>query len=72
MKDVPTWTINGQERGFYRTDYEVGCGGDEVPMEYGRKHYLYVWNKVAQQHEYYCFEDDMFIGETDVPWIVKL
>ena len=71
MKDIPSWEINGRSFTFWRTDYEVGCGGHEVPMEWGRKHYLYVWNIVVRQHEYYCFEDDLFMGERDVPWLVK-
>jgi hypothetical protein len=71
MKDIPTFTINGKTFKFWHTDYEVGCGGSEIPMEWLGKHYLYVWNQVKKQHEYYCFESDLFMGETDVPWILK-
>ena len=72
MKKIPSWEINGKSFTFWRTDYEVGCGGDEVPTEWGQKHYLYVWNKKTKSHEYFCFEDDLFIGETDVPWLHQI
>ena len=72
MKDIPSWDINGRNFTFWRTGYEVGCGGHEVPMEYGRKHYLYVWNKEDSKHEYFCFEDDLFIDYKDAPWIVPV
>lgn len=63
-----TFSINGRSLSFYHADYEVGCGGDELPMELGRKHYLYVWNKKKKIHAYYCFEDDLFIDEKDSPF----
>ena len=63
-----TFSINGRSLNFYHADFEVGCGGDELPMEYDRKHYLYVWNKKKKIHAYYCFEDDLFIDEKDSPF----
>ena len=55
---------------FAHPDYEIGCGGNESPFEWGRKTYLYVWNKKQKVHEYYCFEDDLFYSDTSVPFIV--
>tara|TARA_Y100000310_G_C20630372_1_gene788307 strand:+ start:1515 stop:1748 length:234 start_codon:yes stop_codon:yes gene_type:complete len=64
-----SWRVNGRDFVFFHTDYSVGCGGDEIPLPWERKHYLYVWNKLNKVHEYYCFEDDLFIGENDAPWL---
>jgi hypothetical protein len=56
---------------FYHPDYEVGCGGTEVPTEWGGKKFLYVWNKKTLRHEYYVTPDDLFISDTDAPWMHK-
>jgi len=56
-----TWT-------FTHPDYKVGCGGFEEPMQVHGKTYLYVWNRILKRHEYYVFEDDRFIHDSDVPW----
>lgn len=75
MRDKEThgeWTVNGRDFKFYHEDYNVGCGGFEVPMPWDNKHYLYVWNKEKSQHEYFCFEDDLFIGYEDAPWLVPV
>ena len=63
------WTVNGRDFKFYHEDYNIGCGGFEVPMPWDGKYYLYVWNKEKSQHEYFCFEDDLFMGYEDAPWI---
>ena len=46
---------NGKKYDFYHEDYEVGCGGTEIPMLWLNtgKAYLYVWNKVEERHYYY-------------------
>lgn len=55
---------------FYHPDYEVGCGGSEIVMKWtDGKRYLYVWNKVKGCHEYYVFNDDLFIKDTEAPWL---
>ena len=47
----------------------MACGGNETPMLYSDgKTYLYVWNKIDQQHEYYVFDDDVFIPFANAPW----
>ena len=53
---------------FAHPDYQIGCGGFEEPMQIQGKTYLYVWNRVLKQHEYYVFEDDVFISDKDTPW----
>lgn len=40
-------------------------------MQIQGKTYLYVWNRVLKQHEYYVFEDDVFIADTDAPWALN-
>ena len=50
---------------FYHADYEIGCGGSETPMKFNNKTFLYVWNKKKKKHEYYIFEDDVFITDID-------
>jgi hypothetical protein len=55
---------------FYHKDYEVGCGGSETPIEWHGKHYLYVWDKIRNLHEYYCFEDDLFMTDNEAPWVI--
>jgi hypothetical protein len=56
---------------FYHQDYSIGCGGFEVPTTYRGKTYLYVWNRVKRTHEYYVFEDDVFIADSDAPWALN-
>lgn len=53
---------------FAHHDYQIGCGGFEEPMQIQGKTYLYVWHRIKQVHEYYVFEDDVFIADTDAPW----
>ncbi len=61
---------NGKEYDFYHPDYEVGCGGSEIPMLWGDgKAYLYVWNKLLERHEYFVFKDDVFIMDYEAPWL---
>lgn len=55
-------------RTFAHPDYSIGCGGFEVPTTYQGRTYLYVWNRVLEQHEYYVFETDEFISDKDAPW----
>lgn len=59
----PTSTLS-----FYHKDYNIGCGGTETPTLYQNKTYLYVWNRKTRNHEYYCWEDDMFISDKNAPW----
>ena len=56
---------------FSHPDYSVGGGGTETSMKYAGKTYLYVWNHRENKHEYYVFESDMFIPDTDAPWLTK-
>ena len=51
-----------RELSFAHPDYQVACSGTETPFT-GRnsKTYLMVWNKKLWRHEYYCFEDDLFL-----------
>ena len=52
---------------FYHPRYAVACGGNEVPMvARDHKTYLYVWSLDEKRHEYYCYEDDMFLTENEV------
>ena len=55
---------------FYHAEYAIGCGGTETPIPWGGKTYLYVWNRKAKRHEYYVRPDDMFIPDTDAPWLI--
>lgn len=57
------WTINGRTFQYGDPIYRVGCGGTENPFRFEGKHYLYVWNIKDKNHYYYCFEDDMYIGD---------
>lgn len=55
---------------FEHDEYEVGCGGTEIPMTYSDgKTYLYMWNKTAKNHVYYVRPDDIFIADTEAPWL---
>lgn len=56
---------------FAHPDYSIGCGGFEVPTTYQGRTYLYVWNRIKRIHEYYVFEDDVFIADTDAPWALN-
>jgi len=56
---------------FAHPDYQIGCGGFEEPTTYRGKTYLYVWNRIRRVHEYYVFEDDVFIADTDAPWALN-
>ena len=57
---------------FAHPDYNIGCGGTEIPMRYtDGKTYLYVWNKVETRHEYYVFDDDVFIADAAAPWLTN-
>ena len=47
-------------------DVVVGCGGNETPIPFRGKHYLYVWDKVTNERPYYCFEDDLYCFKA--PW----
>lgn len=40
-------------------------------MQIQGKTYLYVWNRIKRVHEYYVFEDDVFIADTDAPWALN-
>lgn len=79
MKDIPTFTIDGKTFKFWHTDYIIlkynSMPPDEaaktLPLKWQNKHYLHVVNQVKGEYEYYCFESDLFMGETDVPWILK-
>ena len=79
MKDIPTFIINGKPVKFWHTDYQVvkynSMPPDEaakmLPFKWQNKHYLNVINKLKGEYEFYCFESDLFMGETDVPWILK-
>lgn len=52
---------------FAHQDYDVACGGNEIPMvAQDRKTYLYVFHKKDRRYEYYCFEDDRFYLEEEV------
>ena len=63
MNTQKTWSP------FSHANYDVACGGNETPMLYSDgKTYLYVWNKIDQQHEYYVFDDDVFIPFANAPW----
>ena len=53
---------------FCHPDYQIGCGGTEEPIVWGGKTFLYVWNKVEKVHEYYVFDDDIFISDRQAPW----
>ena len=53
---------------FAHPDYQIGCGGFEEPMRIQGETYLYVWHRTKQVHEYYVFEDDLFISDKDLPW----
>ena len=51
---------------FAHPDYQVGCAGTEIPFTgKNSKTYLYVWNKKLWHHEYYCFEDYLFLTENE-------
>jgi hypothetical protein len=65
--------MNGKVYRFHHEDYEVGCGGKEIPMLWGNdgKAYLYVWNKVEERHEWYVYGSDIFIRDTDAPWMIQ-
>jgi hypothetical protein len=54
---------------FAHPDYQIGCGGFEVPTTYQGRTYLYVWHRIKRVHEYYVFEDDVFISDKDAPWL---
>lgn len=41
-------------------------------MHYWGKRYLYVWNRKTHKHEYYVFEDDLFIRDDQAPWLKQL
>jgi len=69
LNNRQTWNVNGKTFTFFHREYSVGCGGDEIPLPWERKHYLYVWDKFQCVHAYYCFEDDLFIEDTDAPWL---
>jgi hypothetical protein len=57
---------------FSHADYDIACGGTEVPMLYSDgKTYLFVWNKQELRHEYYVFDDDVFISEKSAPWLTE-
>lgn len=62
---------NGKKYDFYHEDYEVGCGGTEIPMLWLNtgKAYLYVWNKVEERHYYYVYGEDVFIRDNEAPWL---
>ena len=61
---------NGKEYTFWHEDYEVGCGGTEIPMNYlDGKTYLYVWNPAGKHYAYYVYQDDVFIPENAAPWV---
>ena len=51
---------------FYHPDYDVGCGGHEVPMVSKAGTVLYVWNRKERRHEYYHFEHDRFYLEGEI------
>ena len=55
-----------RELSFAHPDYKVGCSETEIPFTgLDSKTYLYVWNTKLWQHEYYCFEDDLFLTENE-------
>lgn len=62
---------NGKKYDFYHKDYEVGCGGTEIPMLWSNdgKAYLYVWNKVEERHYFYVYGSDIFIRDNEAPWL---
>ena len=62
---------NGKEYEFSHKNYEVGCGGNESPILWGGKAYLYVWNTLKRVHEYYVYTEDVFIPATEAPWLNK-
>ena len=59
----------GREWNFYHPEYAIGCGGTESPILYNGKRYLYVWHRKTKVHEYYVFEDDMMIPDSEAPWL---
>lgn len=66
----PTHVWNVGDRRFRFTDtpnLQVGCGGTEVPVPWGGKTYLYCWDAKDRVHTYYCFEEDLIVGEIP-PW----
>ena len=53
---------------FYHPEYNVGCGGTEVPMSYQGRTYLYVYHVPSRRHDYYCWETDTFFPDHEAPW----
>ena len=51
---------------FFHPNYDVACGGTEVPMASKVGTILYVWNKITKEHEYYHFEHDRFYREGEI------
>jgi hypothetical protein len=49
----------------FQHPWYVGCGGTETPFTLNGKRYLYVWNMAERKHYYYCFDEDLFISDTD-------
>ena len=37
------------------------CGGTEKPFTYKGREFLYMWNTVTGEHDYYCISDDLFL-----------
>lgn len=62
---------NNDYKPFAHKDYAIGCGGTETPIQWGGKSYLYVWNHKAKRHEYYIFNEDVFIPDDQAPWLIK-
>ena len=46
--------------------YVVGCNGQEEPIRWNCKHYVYMWCKRSNTHDYYCLEDDLSFPQA--PW----
>ena len=51
-----------RELSFAHPDYQVACSGTEIPFTgKNSKTYLMYGIKSFGTHEYYCFEDDLFL-----------
>jgi hypothetical protein len=58
------WEVDGRTFSYHGGhEYRIGCAGLETPFRFENKYYLYVWNMTTKKHEYYCFDDDIYISD---------
>ncbi len=43
----------------------IGCCGTETPVQIAGKWYIYLYDRQAGGHKYFCFNDDLYISDKE-------